>query len=197
MVHVNIRAHFGAQLHSQHRYFPSTPFLRSINSMSIRRFLTRVGVAGWLAALTVAVAPPLPAFGQQDKPRHTAEEIAKSKPSATFEVTAEQLRLIVGGATGKGTLLYQGKTYPFTMKGVTVGGIGATKVIAKGDVYFLERLEDFEGAYSAITIGAALGGGAGGSQYENNKGVFVSVKSKTEGLGLNLGLGAVQVAFAK
>jgi hypothetical protein len=163
--------------------------------MSIGRLLVSVVVAGLMAV--GALAPPLTAFGQQDKPRHTAEEIARSQPSATFELTAEQLRLILGGASGRGTLYYQGKSHPFTMKGVTVGGLGATQVTAKGDVYFLERLEDFEGAYSAVTIGAALGGGAGGSQYENNKGVFVSVKSKTEGVGLNLGLGAVQVAFAR
>ena len=80
---------------------------------------------------------------------------------------------------------------------VTAGGVGVTKVSATGDVYFLEKLEDFPGTYSAVTIGAAVVGGAGASQYENNKGVFVSVKSKTEGVGLNLGLGAVQVAFAK
>jgi hypothetical protein len=46
-------------------------------------------------------------------------------------------------------------------------------------------------------MGAALGAGFGNSQYENNKGVFVAVKSKTEGVALNLGMGAVQIDFAK
>jgi hypothetical protein len=51
--------------------------------------------------------------------------------------------------------------------------------------------------YSAVSIGATLGAGAGGSQFENNKGVFLSVKSKTEGIGLSLGVSGVQIEFVK
>ena len=162
--------------------------------MKLPKILSSVALATWFIAGFGLMTMPLSAVGQ---PRHTADEIAKTKPSATFEVTAEQLRLLIGGATGKGTLYYQGKSYPFTIKAVTAGGVGATKVTAKGDVYFMERLEDFEGAYSAVTLGATLGAGAGGSQYENNKGVFLSVSSKSEGVGLMLGVGAVQVALVK
>lgn len=164
--------------------------------MNTRKSVVIAAAVGWIAAGVFA----LPAFSQEeklDKPRYTAQDIAKSKPSATFELTADQVRLLVGGASGKGTLHYQGKMYPFTIKAVTAGGVGVTKVTATGDVYFLKNLEDFSGMYSAATIGAALGGGVGGSQYENNKGVFVSVRSKSEGVALNLGLGAVQVEFVK
>ena len=162
--------------------------------MKLPKVLSSVALATLFVASLGLMTMPLSALAQ---PRHTADEIAKTKPSATFEVTAEQLRLLIGGATGKGTLYYQGKSYPFTIKAVTAGGVGATKVTAKGDVYFMERLEDFEGAYSAVTLGATLGAGAGGSQYENNKGVFLSVSSKSEGVGLMLGIGAVQVALVK
>ena len=107
-------------------------------------------------------------------------------------------RVRVGGGTADGVLHFQGKTYPFKAKGVTVGGIGYTKSHAQGDVYFLKNAEDFAGSYSAVTIGAAAGtAGAGGSQYENQKGVYVRVKSKSEGLALNLGLGVVTVEFVK
>jgi hypothetical protein len=164
--------------------------------MTNRRSFINSAAAGLVAAAMLAF--PLAASAQAGPgPKHTAEEIAKAKPSGTIEVSAEQLRLLLGGASGKGTLHYQGKQYPFTIKAATVGGVGYTKVIATGDVYFLSKLEDFAGTYSAATIGAALGAGVGGSQYENNKGVFISVKSKTEGVALNLGLGGVQVAFAK
>jgi len=145
----------------------------------------------------------LPASAQESankessKPRYTAEDIAKSKPTATIEVTATQLRLLLGGASGKGVLHYKGKTYPFTVKAVTAGGVGATKVDSKGDVYFLNKLEDFPGIYTAAGIGATVGKGAGGSQFQNDKGVFISVKSKSEGLALSLGVGGVDVQFAK
>lgn len=165
--------------------------------MHTRKSLITVAVVSWIAVGLVTLPASFAQEQKLDKPRHTAEEIAKAKPSATFELTAEQVRLLVGGASGKGTLNYQGKTYPFTIKAVTAGGVGVTKVTAQGDVYFLDKLEDFAGTYSAATIGVALGAGVGGSQYENNKGVFVSVKSKTEGVALNLGVGAVQVAFVK
>jgi hypothetical protein len=163
--------------------------------MTLRKsFVTAAAVS--LIALGVS---SIPASAQvaDSKPRHTAEEIAKAKPSGRIEATAEQIRLLVGGAQGRGTLYYGGKQYPFTMKAVTAGGVGVTKVTATGDVYFLEKLEDFPGTYSAATIGATVGAGAGGSQYENNKGVFISVKSKSEGVGLSLGVGAIAIEFAK
>ena len=155
-----------------------------------------------IAAAAIAIAAgavSIPAYvcAQEVTPKHTAEEIKNAKPSGTIEVEAAQLRLIVGGATGRGTLNFKGKSYPFTMKGGTVGGVGATKVTATGDVYFLENVADFAGNYSAATVGAALGPGFGGSQYENNKGVFINVRSKSEGVGLNLGLGVVSITLAQ
>jgi hypothetical protein len=158
----------------------------------------RGNIAAAATAIALAAAAiPLYVSAQEVTPKHTAEEIKKAKPSATIEVEAAQLRLIVGGAQGRGTLHFKGKSFPFTMKGGTVGGVGATKVTATGDVYFLENVADFAGNYSAATLGAALGPGFGGSQYENNKGVFINVRSKTEGVGLNLGLGVVSITLVQ
>ena len=102
---------------------------------------------------------------------------------------------MLGGARGKGVLNYQGKRYPFSLRAVSAGGVGAQKTTATGDVYFLKSPADFAGTYSAVTIGAAVGKGAGASQYQNSKGVFISVKSKSEGLALSLGLAAVEVTM--
>jgi hypothetical protein len=163
--------------------------------MTITRSITMTAGAALVAL--AALGFQTNAGAQDNKPRYTAEDIAKAKPNGTFELTAEQIRLLLGGASGRGTLNYGGKTYPFTIKAGTVGGVGVTKVNATGNVYFLNKVEDFAGLYSAATIGAALGAGAGASQYQNDKGVFLSVKSKTEGVALNMGLGAVQVDFVK
>ena len=105
--------------------------------------------------------------------------------------------MLVGGGQAKGVLHYQGKTYPFTAKGMSVGGVGVTKVDATGDVYFLNKLEDFPGIYSAATIGATVVKGAGGAQFQNDKGVFISVKNKSEGVGLSLGLAGVNIQMSK
>ena len=149
-------------------------------------------VAGAFTFPTTATAQPT-----QQGPRYTAEDIAKAKPTATFELTAEQYQLIIGGGSGNGTLLFQGKKYPFRVKGLNVGGLGYTKSVAVGDVYFLKNVQDFAGTYSAANIGGTLGAGAGGSQYENQKGVYVRVASKTEGANISLGLGGITVEFVK
>jgi hypothetical protein len=167
------------------------------NDMQFRKAIGGSIAAAATAIALAGIAMPVYVSAQEVKPSRTAEEIKNAKPSGTIEVEAAQLRLIVGGAQGKGTLHFKGKSYPFTMKGGTVGGVGATKVTATGDVYFLENVADFAGTYSAATIGAALGPGFGGSQYENGKGVFINVKSKTEGVGLNLGLGVVSITMTK
>jgi hypothetical protein len=164
--------------------------------MALRQSLFTAAAAGLIALGAVSFA----AIAQDAQPktgRYTAEDIAKAKPVATFEVEADQIRLILGGASGKGVLTYNGKKYPFTAKAVTAGGVGVTKVTAKGDVYFMKNVEDFAGIYSAASIGATVGKGAGASQYENNKGVFLKVVSKTEGVGLSLGLAGVQIEFVK
>ena len=147
-------------------------------------------------ALTALMGGVISATGMAgEQPTYTAADIAKAKPTGTIEVEAEQLRLLLGGAKGKGVLHFQGKTYPFSLKAVTAGGVGVQKTQATGDVYFLKTPADFAGVYSAVTIGATVGKGAGGSQYQNGKGVFISVKSKSEGLGLSLGVGAVEVTL--
>ena len=131
------------------------------------------------------------------KSQHTAADIKNAKPSGTVEVDAEQIRLIIGGSRGKGVLTYQGKQYPFTMKGLSAGGAGVNKVHATGSVYFLDKPEDFAGRYSAVTAGVTVGGGAGASQFENAKGVLVSMRSKSEGVALTLGIATVEVEFVK
>jgi hypothetical protein len=179
------------------RAFPPQLTARKEKTMTIRTSFIRVSGVGLLTAGALMLGVSAPVTAAEQKASRTAEEIAKAKPSATFEVQAEQVRLLIGGGSGKGVLNYQGKQYPFTVKGVSLGGVGVTKVDARGTVYFLNKLEDFPGTYSAVSAGATLGAGAGASQFENNKGVFLDVKSKTEGVGLSLGLSGVQIEFAK
>ena len=57
------------------------------------------------------------------------------------------MAFIGSGAVGGGTLNCRGESYPITVGGLGVGGIGASKLTASGSVYGLERREDFAGAY--------------------------------------------------
>ena len=130
--------------------------------------------------------------------KKTAKDIKDAKPSGTVEIDAEQIALIIGGAQGKGVLTFQGKQYPFTFKGGSAGAsVGASKLHATGNGYFLNKIEDFPGQYSAVSTGGTLGVGGGVSQFENGKGVFISLRGKTEGAALNLGVTVATVTLTK
>lgn len=116
--------------------------------------------------------------------------------SGTVEVQAQQVRLIVGGAKGTGVLHFNGKDYNFKMSGASVGGVGVTKVDAVGTVYNLKDIKDFPGIYAGMGVGATAVEGAGASTWEN-KGVVVKMKSKAEGLALNLGINAVTIELVE
>ena len=155
----------------------------------------RMMLCGVLCA-SLAILTPL-TFAAEAGKAVTGEDLKNAKPSGTIDVDAEQVRLIIGGSSGKGVLHFKGKNYPFTFKGGSVGGVGVTKVQATGEVYFLNRVEDFAGTYSAATAGAALGKGGGRSSFQNDKGVYLSLRSKTEGVALNLGLAVATVELVK
>ena len=120
-------------------------------------------------------------------------DFSKETPSGTVEIQSKSIRLLVGGNWGSGTLHYQGKAYPFKVKGLSVGGVGYTAVDAIGEVYFLNNLEDFSGKYGAGTIGATAVKGAGAGTLENNKGVILTLKGKTTGLALSLGASGISI----
>ena len=149
------------------------------------------------AILTTLLGAALPAAAQQScKSTEDPERVKAMKegpPSATVDFKATQVRLIVGGGGGKGVLHYQGKDYPFTGKGGSVGGVGVAKTEGTGQVFFLDKLEDFEGTYGALTGGAALVKGGGASSWQNQKCVVMLLTSKGKGAGLFLGIAAISV----
>jgi hypothetical protein len=155
---------------------------------------TKISIAGFVAMLLAA----FPMFALHAAEMDDAERtkvIQNGPPSATLDVEGKQLRLLVGGGTGKGVLHFKGKDYPFTAKGGSVGGVGYVEVEATGNVYFLDKLEDFPGTYGAITAGAALVKGAGASSWQNQKRVVIILKSKSKGAALTLGVAAINISL--
>ena len=149
-----------------------------MKTMSASRIIT-----GCLFAFLLGLLPQA-AFAQE------------AKPSGTVTIDEEQIRLLIGGSEGKGVLSFGGKQYRFTIKGLTAGGVGITKVHATGSVYSLKKVEDFSGRYSEIGAGATVGKGSGGTNFQNSNGVSMSLKEKSSGLGLSLGVGAFDVKLA-
>lgn len=126
----------------------------------------------------------------------TGAVAADLKKSGTVHIEQYQVAFIGSGNLGGGTLTYQGKTYNFTIGGLGVGGFGVSKITARGDVYNMEKLSDFEGAYGQARTGYALTDqGSGTLWLENQKGVYMKLASQREGLALSLGADAVYIDF--
>lgn len=124
-----------------------------------------------------------------------ATDFDKETPSGSLAFEHKQLALLVGGGWGGGTLNFQGKSYPFKISGLKVGGIGYSDLEVTGQVYFLKTLEDFAGTYAKIGIGATPVVGGAVATVENSEGVVLQLEAKTTGVALNLGVGGVTIKF--
>ncbi len=121
---------------------------------------------------------------------------ADLKKSGSVDIEQYQVAFIGSGNLGGGTLSYQGKTYKFTIGGLGVGGFGVSKITATGNVYNMKDLADFEGAYGQARTGFAAADMGGGTLWlENQKGVYMKLATKREGLALSLGGDAVYIDF--
>jgi hypothetical protein len=119
------------------------------------------------------------------------------RPDATLEISAKSLAAGVGYSWGRGTLDYAGQTYGVTMDGVTVIAVGFHSVTAKGSVFNMLSLDDFDGDYVATPGGRTLGEGGAGVAMKNEKGVEVRLVSETQGVTFTLGAGKVKLALVK
>jgi hypothetical protein len=119
----------------------------------------------------------------------------EGKPlSGYVQMTQVQAAYLGSGNAGNGVLKYKGDTYPFNVGGLGVGGIGVSKIEARGEVYGLHSLSDFAGAYVQARYGFALGTRSAGELWlQNRNGVVMHLKAKREGLMLSLGGDAVVI----
>ena len=131
----------------------------------------------------------------EEAPEQRYIDFDKETPSGSVEIEGKQIALIVGGGWGGGVLHYQGQDHPFKITGLKAGGIGYVSLDAVGEVYFLDKLEDFTGKYGTAAIGATAVKGAVVATIENSKGVILRLKAKSEGAALNLGVGGISIKF--
>src|ERR1700739_2922959 len=144
---------------------------------------------------TVALAALLPLAACSSSVKVGPEAVAGLTPNATVDMNQVQVAYIGSAGGGSGTLYYQGQAYPFKIGGLGVGGIGASSIDANGEVYKLNSLAQFPGAYAQGRYGFALGQTSGGDLWlQNDAGVIMHLKAKRTGLMLSLGGDAVVVS---
>jgi len=119
-------------------------------------------------------------------------------PSGYVDMEEVSIAYLGQAGGGKGTLTYQGQSYPFEIAGLGGGGIGVSKLDASDEVYNLTDLAQFEGAYGEGRYGAVVGDASTGDLWlENNDGVVMHLKAKREGLMLSLGADVVDVRMSQ
>ena len=126
-----------------------------------------------LAALALLVAGP--ALAQRRDPG------VSGPVSGRVTIHAKGAAVGVGYTWGDGSLVYGGRTYHFTVSGITVADVGFSRVTGRGRVYNLQRLQDFSGTYAAATGEATAGSGLGGQVLKNANGVEIRVDQVTRG----------------
>ena len=115
-------------------------------------------------------------------------------PSGFVEMHEVQVAYIGNAGGGSGTLTYEGRTYPFRIAGLGVGGLGVSTVDAEGEVYDLTNLAEISGAYAAGQYGAVVGTASVGDIWlKNEHDVVLHLKAKREGLMLSVGADAIDI----
>jgi hypothetical protein len=120
-----------------------------------------------------------------------ADELGR--PVGRVTMVLGQGGFILGASGGKGTLVYKGRTYAFKFGGLGIGQVGVSKVTAVGEVYRLQRVADFPGAYAQARAEYAVVEGKGAQWLENSNGVVMKLRSTTKGLSFTLGAEGLKV----
>jgi hypothetical protein len=136
---------------------------------------------------------------QQGMPKlEGAPSLEGKTPSGFVELREVEIAFLGAAGGGKGTLSFQGQTYPFEVAGLGGGGAGISKIDASGEVYNLTDIAQFPGAYSERRMGVAFGPGGGGDLWlQNNAGVIMHLKAASEGLMLSLGADVVDIRMSQ
>jgi len=107
-----------------------------------------------------------------------------------------QAAWIGSGTLGKGTLTYEGQSYPFRIGGLGFGGFGVAAIDAHGTVYNLPDVESFAGAYGNARIGAtAADKGKGRLWLKNTNGVVLKLWTEMKGLALTGGVDGIVITW--
>ena len=113
------------------------------------------------------------------------QSVVGMSPDATVSMTEI---MAVGAEGGKGTLNFQGHSYPFKLVGGVTGGGGAANTQATGEAYNLRNISDLKGLYTQSSGGPGfVKSGASDLWLHNAAGVVLHLKGTQEGVMLSLG----------
>jgi hypothetical protein len=124
-----------------------------------------------------------------------AEASVTAPPPAHVNLETTSIAAGLGVSWGDGTLSFEGKRYPFSVKGLSLGDLGAAKIVASGGVENIQSVADFEGQYMAVEAGASLGRGASVVTMRNANGVTLTLETENSGAQLTLAAKGISVSL--
>lgn len=114
-----------------------------------------------------------------------AEEVAPPNLAVTGAVTVDlkvfSLALGQAANASSGVLIYQGKEYPFTVTGIGLNKnqIGASHLVAHGEIFNLQDVSQFTGNFFKISSSGAMENGE--STLRNQNKVWMRLKGWATG----------------
>jgi hypothetical protein len=115
------------------------------------------------------------------------------QPSGTVRISSTAVAAGIGVTWGDGTLNYRGKTYTFSVNGLSVADLGISTITATGEVFNLNKVEDLSGNYAAGEAGIAIGGGPNDVVMKNENGVVLRVRGSQQGVRLTLAAQGISI----
>ena len=149
----------------------------------MRRSVIQLGVCAAVVALLSGFAAPQAALAQNAP--ISALAAAAAGPDATLSLSGAAVAAGIGFVWGSGELDYNGAPHAVDISGLTIVDVGAATISARGSVYHLTRIEDFDGIYTTFAAGATIAGGGGIAYLRNQNGVLIRIDSTTAGLRFN------------
>ena len=134
--------------------------------------MTKKAFATWLIALSYLVA--FAAFA------------AEPPPSGKVNISSKAIAVGIGVTWGDGTLSYGGKTYTFSITGLSVVDLGISNITSTGEVFNLNSVSDFSGNYAAGEAGIAIAGGPSDVIMKNEHGVVLRLHGTQQGVRFTL-----------
>jgi hypothetical protein len=115
---------------------------------------------------------------------------------ATVKIAGGVVGAGIGYKWGRGTLSYQGQSFEFCVRGVSIGDVGAAALRADGIVFHMRSPADFVGTYRVVSLGAAVVIGESAALLKNKRGVTMELEVQEVGVRFNIAATGVKVVMA-
>jgi hypothetical protein len=114
----------------------------------------------------------------------------------TVRISFIKAGIVIGGAVGRGTLNFHGRTYRLSVGGITYGfTFGGSQTYLVGRVSNILHPSDIEGVYGAAGAGATIIRGPQAIVLTNQKGAILELSGNQTGLMVNLDLSGLALTL--